>query len=127
MKLMDWLKRWAPWMGVCAIVLFMVIGGAMVAAQQREEYRASSFEAYLEEAAAQRAAQPEAEEPAVEEQPDTQTPSATQPDGAQAVYAAPSGKRYHFDSACPGENGREITWDEVAARGLTPCKKCAGG
>lgn len=124
MKLMDWLKRWAPWMGVCAIVLFMVVGGAMVAVQQREEYRASSFDAYLEEVAAQRAAQTETEEPAVEE---PQMLSPVQPEGAQAVYAAPSGKRYHFDSACPGENGREITWDEVAARGLTPCKKCAGG
>lgn len=122
MKLMDWLRRCAPWMGVCAIVLFMVIGGAMVAVQQREEYRVGAFETYLQEAEAQRAAQ--AEEPLVEE---TQAPSATQPDGAQAVYATPSGKRYHFDSACPGENGREITWDEVAARGLTPCKKCAGG
>lgn len=126
MKLRGWLKRWAPWMGVCGIVLFMVIGGAMVAMQQREEYRASSFDAYLEEVTAQRATQPVTEEPAVDE-PDTQTPSPVQPEGAQAVYAAPSGKRYHFDSACPGENGREITWDEVAARGLTPCKKCAGG
>lgn len=126
MKLRGWLRRWAPWMGVCAIVLFMVAGGAMVAAQQQEEYRASSFDAYLEEVAAQRATQPETEEPTVDE-PDTQTPSPVQPEGAQIVYAAPSGKRYHFDSACPGENGREITWDEVAARGLTPCKKCAGG
>lgn len=124
MKLMDWLRRWAPWMGVCAIVLFMVVGGAMVAVQQREEYRASSFDAYLEEVTAQRTAQAETEEPPVEE---PQMPSPVQLEGAQAVYAAPSGKRYHFDSACPGENGREITWDEVAARGLTPCKKCAGG
>lgn len=126
MKLREWLIRWAPWMGVCAILLFMVVGGAMVAAQQREEYRASSFDAYLEEVTAQRAMQPETEKPTVDE-PDMQTPSPVQPEGAQAVYAAPSGKRYHFDGACPGENGREITWDEVAARGLTPCKKCAGG
>lgn len=127
MKLMDWLKRWAPWMGVCAIVLFMVVGGAMVAVQQREEYRVGAFETYLQEAEAQRATQAETEEPPVEERPDTQTPSAVQPEGAQAVYATSNGKRYHFDSACPGENGREITWDEVVARGLTPCKKCAGG
>lgn len=122
MKLWEWLKRWAPWMGVCAILLFMVVGGAMVAVQQREEYRAGAFETYLEEIAAQRAAQPETEEPPAEEMP-----PAVQPEGAQTVYASPSGKRYHFDSACPGENGREITWDEVTARGLTPCKKCAGG
>lgn len=119
MKLLDWLRRWAPWMGVCAIVLFVVVGGAMETVQQREEYSAGAFAVYLEEAAAQRAAQPEAEE--------TQTPSAAQTEGTQTVYATPSGKRYHLDSACPGENGREITWDEVAARGLTPCKKCAGG
>ena len=54
-------------------------------------------------------------------EPEETTPS----ERAEHVYASPSGKRYHYDAACPGKNGQEITWDEVERRGLTPCKKCA--
>lgn len=113
MKLSDWLRRWTPWMGVCAIVLFMVVSGAMETVQQRERYSAGSFAVYLEESAARQAEDAQ------------QTQTSTQ--NTLTVYATPSGKRYHLDSTCSGGNGREITWDEVAARGLTPCKKCAGG
>lgn len=40
------------------------------------------------------------------------------------VYASPSGERYHYDPDCAGKNGKEITWDTVNARHLTPCQKC---
>ena len=41
------------------------------------------------------------------------------------LYCTPKGKRYHFDPDCGGKNSRETTWEEVKAKGLTPCKKCA--
>lgn len=44
------------------------------------------------------------------------------------VYATPSGKRYHYEALCgknsKANNMREITWDEVDRRGLTPCGTC---
>ena len=47
-----------------------------------------------------------------------------EPSDAVHIYAAPSGKRYHYDAACAGKNGQEITWAEAQQRGLTPCKNC---
>ena len=35
-----------------------------------------------------------------------------------------SSKRYHYESRCAGKNSREITWEEVDRRGLTPCGTC---
>lgn len=43
------------------------------------------------------------------------------------VFATPKGRRYHFDKKCGGENSNEISLNEALNRGLTPCKKCAGG
>ena len=43
------------------------------------------------------------------------------------VYRTPSGKRYHYDADCGGENSYEVSLEEAESAGLTPCKKCAGG
>ncbi len=58
----------------------------------------------------------------------TQT-TATQPTAADVstVYRTPSGKRYHYDADCGGENAYEVSLEDAEAAGLTPCKKCAGG
>lgn len=44
-----------------------------------------------------------------------------------AVYRTPSGKRYHLDPDCGGENSYEVSFEDAESAGLTPCKKCAGG
>lgn len=41
------------------------------------------------------------------------------------IYASPNGKRYHYKASCCGKNAVEITRDDAARRGLTPCKVCA--
>ena len=43
------------------------------------------------------------------------------------VYRTPSGKRYHYDADCGGENSYEVSLEDAESAGLTPCKKCAGG
>ena len=43
------------------------------------------------------------------------------------VYRTPSGKRYHYNAECGGENSYEISFEDALSSGLTPCKKCAGG
>lgn len=43
------------------------------------------------------------------------------------VYITPSGKRYHYSLTCAGKNGRKVTLSEAVQKGLTACKKCAGG
>ena len=114
------IEKYAPRLGVIAIALFMVISSVIVTVQKREEYRRSTFDVYLAEASKEQAAQQGGtqeiplEEPPVTEGEDIHSP----------IYAAPSGKRYHYNAQCPGKNSREITWDEVEQRGLTPCKKC---
>lgn len=35
-----------------------------------------------------------------------------------------SSKKYHYEAECAGKYSHEITWDEVSARGLEPCKTC---
>ncbi len=42
-----------------------------------------------------------------------------------AIYRTPSGKRYHLDPECGGENSYSVTYDQAIAAGLTPCGKCA--
>ena len=108
------IKRYAPWMGVVLIALFLVIGSIRVAADKREAARQNTFAAYLERGV-RTAADAAPEGAAVDAEPEER---------GQTLYAAPSGKRYHYDPRCPGKNSTEITWDEVTARGLTPCKKC---
>lgn len=43
----------------------------------------------------------------------------------KSVYRTPSGKKYHFDPDCGGENSYQTTLDAAKSSGLTPCKKCA--
>lgn len=40
------------------------------------------------------------------------------------VYRTPSGKKYHIDPDCGGENSYEVTLGEATKAKLTPCKKC---
>ncbi len=41
------------------------------------------------------------------------------------VYTGGSGsKKYHYEAECAGKYSHEITWNEVDARGLEPCKTC---
>ena len=114
------IEKYAPRLGVIAIALFVVISSVIVTIKKREDYRRSTFDVYLAEASKEQAAQQRGtqeiplEEPPVTEGEDIHSP----------IYAAPSGKRYHYNAQCPGKNSREITWDEVEQRGLTPCKKC---
>ena len=114
------IEKYAPRLGVIAIALFVVISSVIVTVQKQEEYRRSTFDVYLAEASKERAAQQSGtqeiplEEPPVTEGEDIHSP----------IYAAPSGKRYHYNAQCPGKNSQEITCDEAEQRGLTPCKKC---
>ena len=41
------------------------------------------------------------------------------------VYITPTGKRYHFDRRCGGENSTLVSLDLAESLLLTPCKKCA--
>jgi len=43
------------------------------------------------------------------------------------VYRTPTGKKYHFDPFCAGDNRIATDIDEATLLGLTPCKKCADG
>ena len=114
------IEKYAPRLGVIAIVLFVVISSVIVTVQKREEYRRSTFDVYLAEASKEQAAQ----QSGTQEVPIEETPVIEGEDIHSPIYAAPSGKRYHYDARCPGKNSREITWDEAEQRGLTPCKKC---
>lgn len=41
------------------------------------------------------------------------------------VYRTPSGKKYHYDKECGGNNSFLVTLDLAISAGLTPCGKCA--
>ena len=114
------IEKYAPRLGVIAIALFVVISSVIVTVQKQEEYRRSTFDIYLAEASKEQAAQ----QSGTQEGPIEETPVIEGEDIHSPIYAAPSGKRYHYDARCPGKNSREITWDEAEQRGLTPCKKC---
>lgn len=43
------------------------------------------------------------------------------------MYRTPTGKKYHFDPGCAGENRIVTNLDEATSLGLTPCKRCADG
>ncbi len=47
--------------------------------------------------------------------------------GDRTVYVTKTGKRYHYDSNCNGGTYTESTLSAAKSKGLTPCKKCAGG
>ena len=42
----------------------------------------------------------------------------------EPVYVAPTGKRYHYEKSCAGENAVEVPF-YIAAELKTPCPKCA--
>ncbi len=46
------------------------------------------------------------------------------PDIDSIVYRTPTGKRYHFDMKCGGENSYEVSLNDAKSAGLTPCSKC---
>ncbi len=46
-------------------------------------------------------------------------------DNSRIVYVTPSGKRYHFDKDCGGENANSTTLNKALQMALTPCNKCA--
>ena len=67
-------------------------------------------------------------EPSSQAEPSTSSQSSgTQNTQSRTVYVTPTGKRYHYDGNCNGGTYIESTLDQALARGLTPCKKCAGG
>lgn len=67
--------------------------------------------------------------PVVTDPPATNPPAADPPaeNNSRIVYVTPTGKRYHYDNHCNGGSYYESTLDDALSRGLTPCKKCAGG
>lgn len=114
---MGWrekLARYGPRLGVLVIALFVLAASVCVAARQRQQHQRDTFDVYLADTAAARAER--------QAQLDAIPAAQTAEDGR--IYAAPNGKRYHSDPQCPGKNSREITWDDAAQRGLTPCKRC---
>ena len=133
------LGRCLPEIALCMLVCCMLTGYIVLHLEQKEQYRQDTFEVYLQEHGQQDStAQTEPEvtvpqkgvttppdEAALPDDEVTEPEETTPPERAEHVYASPSGKRYHYDAACPGKKGPEITWDEVERRGLTPCKKCA--
>ena len=70
---------------------------------------------------------PPATPPAEAATPPATTPPAQQQPQGQMVWVTPTGKRYHYDGSCNGGSYYQVTLTEAQARGLTPCKKCAGG
>lgn len=85
-----------------------------------EEAAAAQAEAERKAAEQAAAAQAAAEQQAAEQAAAAQTNS-------QMVYVTPTGKRYHYSASCAGKNATEATLQQAQNRGLTPCKKCAGG
>ena len=108
------LKRYAPRLGLLVIVLFVAVCSVTTAVRQRQQHQRDTFDVYLADTAAARA----------ERQAQLEAVPAAQKAEDDHIYATPNGERYHSDPQCPGKNSREITWDDVEQRGLTPCKKC---
>ena len=59
----------------------------------------------------------------VTQKPTTQAPT----EQSITVYVTKTGKRWHLSSSCNGGTYTPTTKEAAEARGLTPCKKCAGG
>ena len=60
-----------------------------------------------------------------EPEPEPETPANTGND--RTVYVTETGSKYHYDSNCGNGTYYESTLQSALNRGLTPCKKCAGG
>lgn len=63
--------------------------------------------------------------PAVTPEPESETPANT--GNNRTVYVTETGSKYHYDSNCGNGTYYESTLQSALNRGLTPCKKCAGG
>lgn len=103
------------------IITVTVIDSERIAAEEAAKKAAEEEAARkaAEEAAAQQAAQ----EAAAQQQAQSE---ASESQG-RTVYITPTGKRYHYDNNCNGGTYIPSTMDEALSKGLTPCKKCAGG
>lgn len=99
------------------IVTITVIDSERIAAEEAAKKAA-------EEAAAQKAAEEAAAQQAAQQQ--QQQNQQSQSNG-RTVYVTPTGKRYHYDNHCNDGTYIPSTLAEAQAKGLTPCKKCAGG
>lgn len=102
------------------IITVTVMDSQRIAAEEAAKKAAEEEAARkaAEEAAAQQAAQEAAAQQAQSEASESQ---------GRTVYITPTGKRYHYDNNCNGGTYIASTMDEALAKGLTPCKKCAGG
>lgn len=109
---------------------------AAEAAQREAEERAAAEQAAAEQAAAEAEAariaqeqQAAAEAARVAQEQQAAAAAAQQAAQSEAtVYIAASGNgsRYHTKSSCSGMKGTiSLTVSQAAARGYTPCKKCA--
>lgn len=96
------------------IVTVTVIDSERIAAEEAAKKAAE------EEAAAQKAAEEAAAQQAAQQQQQSQS-------NGRTVYITPTGKRYHYDNHCNDGTYIPSTLAEAQAKGLTPCKKCAGG
>lgn len=103
------------------IITVTVIDSERIAAEEAAKKAAEEEAARkaAEEAAAQQAAQ----ETAAQQQAQSEASESQ----SRTVYITPTGKRYHYDNNCNGGTYIPSTMDEALAKGLTPCKKCAGG
>ena len=96
------------------VVTIIVIDSERIAAEEAAKKAAE------EEAAAQKAAEEAAAQQAAQQQQQSQS-------NGRTVYITPTGKRYHYDNHCNDGTYIPSTLAEAQAKGLTPCKKCAGG
>lgn len=108
------------------IVTITVIDSERIAAEEAAKKAAEEEAARkaAEEAAAQKAAEEAAAQQAAQQQ--QQQNQQSQSNG-RTVYITPTGKRYHYDNHCNDGTYIPSTLAEAQAKGLTPCKKCAGG
>ena len=108
------------------VVTITVIDSERIAAEEAAKKAAEEEAARkaAEEAAAQKAAEEAAAQQAAQQQ---QQQSQQSQSNGRTVYITPTGKRYHYDNNCNGGTYIESTMSEALSRGLTPCKKCAGG
>ena len=60
-----------------------------------------------------------------QENSNTEQSTSNNVNSSKSVYKTPTGKRYHLDPDCGGENSSETTLGNAIKLGLTPCKKCA--
>ena len=94
------------------------------AKQQEEEERRRAEE----QAKQQEEERQQAEEQAKQQEKENQQSSINSNENknkSRTVYITPSGKRYHYSSACAGKNARATTKDQAKLQGFTPCEKCA--